>query len=153
MKGKILSTAVAVFRDERVKNGFNATLSSPDCFCIEMGSDESRFIASLTVRDKGSVHKPHLLRRKETWSGIQPKSFCLATIGDAPQGVGTVNSGREKKRRKETNPNSEHWFTISLLQPLPQLVTPQVSSNRCHSWLRHRSPPTAATVGYATGLL
>ena len=48
------------------KNGFNATLSSPDCFCIEMGSDESRFIASLTVRDKGSVHKPHLLRRKET---------------------------------------------------------------------------------------
>ena len=30
---------------------------------------------------------------------------------------------------------------------------PQVSSNHCHSWLRHRSPPATAIVGYATGLL
>ena len=49
--------------------------------CIKMGSDESHFNVSLIGRDKvtviDSVHKPQLLKRKESPSGIEPRSFRL----------------------------------------------------------------------------
>ena len=49
--------------------------------CIKVGSDESHFNVSLIVRDKtvsqDSVHKPQLLKRKESRSGIEPRSFRL----------------------------------------------------------------------------
>ena len=45
--------------------------------CIKMGSDESHFDVSLIVRDKDRVHKPQLLKRKESRSGIEPRSFRL----------------------------------------------------------------------------
>ena len=44
-------------------------------FCIKMGSDESHFNFSLIVRD--SVHRPQLLKRKESRSGFEPKPLCL----------------------------------------------------------------------------
>ena len=48
-------------------------------FCIKMGSDESHFNVSLTVRGKvtDSVHRPQLLKSKESRSGIEPRFFCL----------------------------------------------------------------------------
>ena len=47
-------------------------------FCSKMGSDESRFNVSLIVRDKvTSVHRPQLLKRKESRSGFEPRSLCL----------------------------------------------------------------------------
>ena len=50
----------------------------PNDSCIKMGSDESHFNVSLTVIDKvTSVHRPQLLKRKESRSGIEPKSFRL----------------------------------------------------------------------------
>ena len=49
--------------------------------CIKVGSDESRFNVSLIVMDKVTrrrVHKPQLLKRKESRSGgIEPRSFRL----------------------------------------------------------------------------
>ena len=39
--------------------------------CIKMGSDESRFNVSLIVRKKDSVHRPHLLKRNESRSGLE----------------------------------------------------------------------------------
>ena len=41
--------------------------------CIKMGSDESHFHVSLIVRERSldSVHKPQLLKRKESRSGIE----------------------------------------------------------------------------------
>ena len=45
--------------------------------CIKMGSDESRFNFSLIVRDK--VTRPQLLKRKESRSGIEPRSFRFLT--------------------------------------------------------------------------
>ena len=47
--------------------------------CIKMGSNESHFKVSLIVRDKVTrhVHRPLLLKRKESRSGIEPRSFCL----------------------------------------------------------------------------
>ena len=41
--------------------------------CIKMGSNESDFNVSLTVRDK-TVHRPELLKRKESRSGFEPRS-------------------------------------------------------------------------------
>ena len=48
-------------------------------FCIKMGSDEGHFNVSLIVRDKvtDSVHRPQLLKRKESRSRFEPRSFCL----------------------------------------------------------------------------
>ena len=51
---------------------------------IKMGSDESHFNVSLIGRDKvtiiDSVHKPQLLKRKESRSGIEPRSFRLPAL-------------------------------------------------------------------------
>ena len=46
--------------------------------CIKMGSDESNFNISLTVRDKVTRQcgLPQLLKRKESRNGIEPRSFC-----------------------------------------------------------------------------
>ena len=46
--------------------------------CIKMGSDESHFNVSLTVRDKitrQNVHRPQLLKRKESRSGFRPLRY------------------------------------------------------------------------------
>ena len=40
-----------------------------------MGGDESHFNVSLIVRD--NVHKPQLLKRKESRSGFEPRSLRL----------------------------------------------------------------------------
>ena len=44
-----------------------------------MGSDESHFNVSLIVGTKSqdSVHRPQLLKRKESRSGVEPRSLCL----------------------------------------------------------------------------
>ena len=48
-------------------------------FCIKMGSDESHCNVLLIARDEVtiSVHKPQLLKRKESRSGFEPRSFCI----------------------------------------------------------------------------
>ena len=49
-------------------------------FCIKMGRDESHFNVSLIVRDKVTKPCPQtttFLKRKESRSGIEPRSFCL----------------------------------------------------------------------------
>ena len=58
---------------------YRYTVSPQNDFCIKMGSDESRFIVSLIVRTKSqdSVHRPQLLKGKESRSGFEPKSLCL----------------------------------------------------------------------------
>ena len=51
-------------------------------FCIKVGSDESHFNVSLIVRDKVTGQCPQtatFLKRKESRSGIEPKSFRLPT--------------------------------------------------------------------------
>ena len=48
--------------------------------CIKMGSDESLFNVSLIVRDKFTRPCPQIttfLKRKESRSGIEPRSFRL----------------------------------------------------------------------------
>ena len=48
--------------------------------CIKKGSNESHFNVSLIVRDKVIRQRPQtttLLKRKESQSGIEPRSFCL----------------------------------------------------------------------------
>ena len=42
--------------------------------CIKMGSEENHFNVSLIVTDKSqdSVHKPQLLKRMQSPSGIEP---------------------------------------------------------------------------------
>ena len=48
--------------------------------CIKMGSDGSHFNVSLTVKDKVrklSTNHNLFLKRKESRSGIDPRSFCL----------------------------------------------------------------------------
>ena len=48
--------------------------------CIKVGSDESHFSVSLTVRDKVTRQYPQtttFLKRKESRSGIEPRSLCL----------------------------------------------------------------------------
>ena len=48
--------------------------------CIKMCSDESHFIISLIVRDKVTrqcTQTTTFLNRKNSRSGIEPKSFCL----------------------------------------------------------------------------
>ena len=47
---------------------------------IKVGSDESHFNVSLTVRDKVTRQCPQtttFLKRKDSRSGIEPRSFCL----------------------------------------------------------------------------
>ena len=49
--------------------------------CIEMGSDESHFNVSLIMRDKVTRECPQTttpLKRKESRSGIEPRSFRLS---------------------------------------------------------------------------
>ena len=43
-------------------------------FCIKMGSNETNFNVSLIVRDEVTVS---FLKRNESRSGIEPRSFCL----------------------------------------------------------------------------
>ena len=48
--------------------------------CIKMGSDENPFNVSLIVRDKVTRQCPQtvtFLKRKESRSGIEPRSLCL----------------------------------------------------------------------------
>ena len=47
--------------------------------CIKMGSEESHFNVSLIVRDKVTrqYSQPQLLKREESRSGIEPRSFCF----------------------------------------------------------------------------
>ena len=47
--------------------------------CIKMGSDESHFNVSELRRTKSqdSVHRPQLLKRKESRSRFEPRSLCL----------------------------------------------------------------------------
>ena len=48
--------------------------------CIKMGSDERHFNVSLTVMDKVTGQYPQtttFLKRKESRSGIERRSFCL----------------------------------------------------------------------------
>ena len=60
---------------------YRYTVTSRMTYCLKMGSDESQFNVSLTVRDKAtsdSVHKPQLLKRKESRGGFEPMSgLCL----------------------------------------------------------------------------
>ena len=49
-------------------------------FCTKVGNDESPFNVSLIVRDKVTRRCPPTttpLKRKESRSGIEPRSFCL----------------------------------------------------------------------------
>ena len=49
-------------------------------FCIKMGGDESHFNVSLIVRDKVTRQCPQtttFMKRKESRSGIEPRSFRL----------------------------------------------------------------------------
>ena len=48
--------------------------------CIKVGSDDSHFNVSITVRDKVTRQCPQtttFLNRKESRSGIEPRSLCL----------------------------------------------------------------------------
>ena len=49
--------------------------------CIEMGSDKSHFYGSLIARDKvtnKTVSTDHnIVKRKQSRSGFEPRSFCL----------------------------------------------------------------------------
>ena len=55
-----------------------ATLSPPDDSCIKMGSDESHFNVSLTVRDEVTRQCPQTTTfEKESPSGFEPRSLCL----------------------------------------------------------------------------
>ena len=47
-----------------------------NCFCIKVGSDESHFNDSGT-KSQDSVHRPQLLKRKDSRSRLEPRSFCL----------------------------------------------------------------------------
>ena len=49
-------------------------------FCVKMGSDESHFNVSIGSDDKVTRQCPQtttFLKRKESQSGIKPRSFCL----------------------------------------------------------------------------
>ena len=51
--------------------------------CNKMGSDESHFNVSLIVRDKAITQCPQITtfqKRKESRSGIEPKSFLLTSL-------------------------------------------------------------------------
>ena len=50
--------------------------------CIETGNDESHFNVLLSVRDGWScktIDRPQLLKREESWSGFEPRSFRFST--------------------------------------------------------------------------
>ena len=49
---------------------------------VKVGSGESHFNVSLLVRDKitNSVHKPQLLKRKESRIGFEPRSALLISL-------------------------------------------------------------------------
>jgi len=50
--------------------------------CIEMGSNESHFNVSLIVRDRVTRQCPQTTfpKRRESRSGIKPRSFCIPTV-------------------------------------------------------------------------
>ena len=54
--------------------------------CIKMGSDESHFNASLIVRDKVT----RLLKRKESRSGLEPRSLYLPAARPSPFLIGRM---------------------------------------------------------------
>ena len=67
-----------------------ATLSSPEQFCIEVGSCASHFNVPLIVwaKSQDSVHKAQFSKRKEIWSGskqgpsaYQPSALPLGHTG------------------------------------------------------------------------
>ena len=72
---------------------------SPHCHhqndsCIKMGSDESHFNVSLIVRDKVTrlyLQTTAFLKRKESRSGFEPRSFCLPAL---PLGQTGSHTGR-----------------------------------------------------------
>ena len=48
--------------------------------CVKMDSDKSHFNVSLIVRDKVTKQCPQttiFFKRKESRSGVEPRSFCL----------------------------------------------------------------------------
>ena len=49
---------------------------------IKMGSEESYFHVLLTVGDKVTrqYSQPQLLKREESRSGIEPRSFCFTSL-------------------------------------------------------------------------
>ena len=54
--------------------------------CIKTGSNKSRFIVSLIVRDKVARQCPQtttLLKRKESWRGMKPRPFLLTSHPNA----------------------------------------------------------------------
>ena len=52
-------------------------LSPPGDSCVMMGSDESRFNVSLTVRDKATKRMSVNHKKEESRSRFEPMSFCL----------------------------------------------------------------------------
>ena len=55
--------------------------------CSKMGGDESHCYVSLIVRDKVTRHRPQLLKREDSRSGIEPRS-CLQALTQAwPSGI------------------------------------------------------------------
>ena len=66
------------WRGWRGRGGFLTLLCHhQNDFCMKMGSDDSRFNVSLIVRAKAqSVYEQHL-KREESRSGFEPRSFCL----------------------------------------------------------------------------
>ena len=67
---------------ERDYDTYRYTVNHQNDSCIKMGSDESHLNVSLIVRDKVTRQCPQtttFLKRKESRSGIEPRSFRLPT--------------------------------------------------------------------------
>ena len=56
----------------KTKTACRCTVTTRVTPCFKMGSDESHFIASLT-KSQYSVHKPQVLKKEESRSGIEPR--------------------------------------------------------------------------------
>ena len=59
---------------------YHYTVTTRNDSCIKMGIYESHFNVSLIVMDKVTGQYPQsttFLKRKESRSGIEPRSFCL----------------------------------------------------------------------------
>ena len=55
-----------------------ATLSPQNDSYIKMGSDKSHFNVSFCEEQRHkTAHRPQLLKRKESRSRFEPRSFCL----------------------------------------------------------------------------
>ena len=82
---------------------YRYTVTTGNDSCIKMGSNESRFNVSLIVRDKVTRQCPQtttFFNRKESRSGIEPRSFCLPT-----QRL-TVRPNRLRERDRQTDRQS-----------------------------------------------